>query len=149
MRSDVPDDVYHRNMLLNMAVRFLEKQYGEGVVEALAKWKDDRTRERWREIAESSGRSDPEYLFMLFSDAVHDYEVIRKDREALEVIVTGCAHAEAFKEFNATDVGMKMICMGDHAVVEGFNPGIRFTRTKTIMTGDDCCNFSFELVERI
>jgi predicted ArsR family transcriptional regulator len=144
----MPDEIYNRDMLLIMAVRFLEKQYGEGVVEALAEWKDDRTRERWEEIAEATGRSDPEYLFRLFSDAVHEYEVIRKDREALEVRVTRCAHAEAFRGFNAADVGLKMICMGDHAVVEGFNPGIRFTRTKTIMAGDDCCNFSFELAER-
>lgn len=74
--------------------------------------------------------------------------MIRKDREALEVRVTRCAHAEAFKGFNAADVGLRMICMGDHAVVEGFNPGIRFTRTKTIMAGDDFCNFSFELAEK-
>jgi hypothetical protein len=43
------------------------------------------------------------------------------------------------------DVGMKMICMGDYAVVEGFNPEIRFTRPKTLMAGDDCCHFIFEL----
>ena len=143
----MPDEIYNRDMLLVMAVRFLEKQYGEGVVGALAEWKDGRTQERWREIAETTGRSDPEYLFRLFSDAVHEYEVLRKDREALEVRVTRCAHAEAFRGFNATDVGLRMICMGDHAVVEGFNPRIRFTRTKTMMAGDDCCNFSFELVE--
>ena len=140
----MPDDIYNHDMLLVMAVRFLEKQYGEGVVEALAEWKDGRARERWRGIAEATGRSDPEYLFRLFSDAVHDHEVLRKDGEALEVRVTRCAHAEAFKEFNAADVGMRMICMGDHAVVEGFNPGMRFTRPKTIMAGDDCCHFVFE-----
>ncbi len=140
----MPDDIYNRDMLLVMSIRFLEKQYGEGVVEALAEWKDGRARERWREIAGTTGRSDPEYLFRLFSDEVHDYEVLRKDREALEVRVTRCAHAEAFKEFNATDVGMRMICMGDHAVVEGFNPRMRFKRPKTIMAGDDCCHFVFE-----
>lgn len=31
VKSDVPDEIYNRDMLLIMAVRFLEKQYGEGV----------------------------------------------------------------------------------------------------------------------
>jgi hypothetical protein len=39
-----------------------------------------------------------------------------------------------------------MICMGDYAVVEGFNPKISFKRPKTLMAGDDMCHFIFELV---
>lgn len=139
------NDIYYRNMLLVMTARFLEREYGEGVLEALAEFKHNRTRDRWREIAETSKRSDPEYLFRLFSDEVHEYEVIRKDRRVLEVKVTKCAHAENFKRFNATDVGMRMICMGDYAVVEGFNPRMKFTRHKTLMAGDDCCHFLFKL----
>ena len=138
------DEVYNRDLLLVVASRFLMKEYGEGVLDAIVDWKNERTRERWAVIAESTGRSDPEYLFRLFSDSVHDYEVIRKGPEALEVRVTKCAHAEAFRSLNATDVGMKMICMGDRAVTEGFNPRIRFSRPKTIMAGDDCCHFVCE-----
>jgi len=132
-------------MMLIMAVRFFETEYGPGALEALAKWKDDRNRELWKEIAETTGRSDPEYLFRLFNDRVHDFEVVRKDPKALEVKVTRCIHEETFKRFNATDVGMRMICMGDYAVVEGFNPRIRFRRPKTLMAGDNCCHFIFEL----
>ena len=43
------------------------------------------------------------------------------------------------------DVGLKMICMGDFPVVEGYNPEIRLRREKTLMKGDDCCHFIFEL----
>lgn len=139
------NEIYYRNMFLIMTARFLEREYGEGALEALAEYKHNMTRKRWREIAETSERSDPEYLFRLFSDEVHEYEVIRKDRKALEVKVTRCAHAETFKKFNAADVGVRMICMGDYAVVEGFNPRIRFTRPSTLMEGDDCCHFVFEL----
>jgi len=139
------DEIFNRGLLLIMASRFLMNEYGEGVLDVIADWKNDRTREQWMEIAEATGRSDPEYLFRLFSDAVHEYQVIRKAPEALEVKVTRCAHADVFKSLNATDIGMKMICMGDHAVAEGFNPMIRFTRPKTIMAGDDCCHFVFEL----
>jgi predicted ArsR family transcriptional regulator len=137
--------IFNRDMLLVTSTRFLQEEYGEGALDALAEYKDARNREKWREIAEETGRSDPEYLFRLFTDRVHEYEVVRKSPEALEVIVTRCVHVENFQRFNAEDVGMKMICMGDHAVVEGFNPEIRFTRPKTLMDGDECCHFIFEL----
>jgi predicted ArsR family transcriptional regulator len=138
-------DIFNRDMLLITTARFLEEEYGAGAVEALAEYKNVRNKERWRDIAEETGRSDPEYLFRLFTDRVHEYDVVRKSREALEVIVTRCAHADVFQRFNAADVGMKMICMGDYAVVEGFNPEIRFKRPKTLMAGDECCHFIFEL----
>jgi hypothetical protein len=138
-------DIYNRDLLLITTARFIENLYGEGALEALVRWKDKRNKGRWREVAQETGRSDPEYLFRLFTDRVHKYKVMRKNNEALEVIVTECVHAKTFKEFNATDIGMKMICMGDYAVVEGFNPNIRFRRPKTLMAGDDCCHFIFEL----
>jgi predicted ArsR family transcriptional regulator len=138
--------VFNRSLLLTTAIRFLEKEYGEEVLELLSDWKAERTRERWRSIAEETGRDDPEYLFRLFSDEVHDYKVIRTSRNALEVKVHRCAHADAFRELDSTDVGMMMmICMGDYAVVEGFNPKISFKRPKTLMAGDDMCHFIFEL----
>jgi hypothetical protein len=139
------DEIYNRSLLLVTASRFLMKEYGDGILDAITDYKNDRTRMRWAEIAQATGRSDPEYLFRLFTDKVHEYQVIRKTPEALEVKVTRCAHADAFKTLNATDIGYKMICMGDHAVAEGFNPKIRFTRPKTIMAGDDICHFVFEL----
>lgn len=139
------DEIFNRDLLLVTTARFLQREYGDGALEALIEWKDERSRERWKEIADETGRSDPEYLFRLFTDRVHEFEVVRRSPEALEVRVTRCAHEENFMGLNATDVGMKMICMGDFAVVEGFNPGIRFERPKTLMAGDDCCHFIFEL----
>jgi len=138
-------EVFNRDLLIITTARFIEKEYGEGALEALAKWKNDRNRERWRSIAEETGRSDPEYLFRLFTDQVHEYEVVRKNRNALEVIVTRCIHADIFHRFDAADVGMTMICMGDYPAVEGFNPDIKFSRPKTLMNGDECCHFIFEL----
>ena len=138
-------EVSDRNMCIISAARILREEYGEGALDAIVHWKEDKTRERWREIAEETGRNDPEYLFRLFTDRVHEFEVIRKNRKALEVIVTRCTHAESYQGLDAADVGLKMICMGDYAVVEGFNPEIKFTRQKTLMDGDECCHFIFEL----
>ena len=139
------NDIFNRDMYLIMVSRFLEKEYGSEVLDVLAEYKNSRNKNRWREIAKESERQDPEYLFRLFTDRVHEFEVIRKNSEALEVLVKRCVHADNFRSFNATDIGMKMICLGDFAVVEGFNPKIKFRRPKTIMAGDECCHFIFEL----
>ena len=136
-----------RDTLLALMGHLLESLYGEEALDVLAKWRDEKTREGWRKTAESTGRSDPEYFFSLFNKEVHDFEVIRKDRKALEVKVTRCIHADTFKKFNAAHIGQKFICDGDIAATEGFNPKIKFTRAKLLMAGDDCCHFIWELQE--
>jgi len=136
-----------RDTMLAFMGHILESQYGEEALDVLMKWQNEKTKEKWREITKSAGRSDPEYLFSLFNKDAHDFEVIRKDRQALEVKVTRCVHAEIFKKLNATHIGQKLICSGDTAVTEGFNPKIKFTRPKLLMAGDDCCHFIWELQE--
>jgi len=59
----------------------------------------------------------------------------------LEVKVFRCLHTETLKKLNATRIGLKLICIGDEAATEGFNPEIKFTRPKILMAGDDCCHF--------
>jgi predicted ArsR family transcriptional regulator len=135
-------------MLMAMTARFIEKEYGEGALNALIDWKNNNNRRKWREISEETGRNDPEYLIRLYNESVHDYSILRKDSEVLEVVVKSCAHAENFIKFNAQDVGYKMICMSDFPVVEGYNPEMRLRREKTLMKGDDCCHFIFELKKR-
>lgn len=70
--------IFNRSLLLTTSIRFLEREYGEGILEILSEWKAEKTKERWRSISEETGRYDPEYLFRLFNDEVHDYEVVRK-----------------------------------------------------------------------
>ena len=40
---------------------------------------------------------------------------------------------------------LAIICCSDYAYCRGFNPKIKLTRTKTLMQGDDCCDFRWEL----
>ena len=127
--------------------RTLVKHYGEEAIDLLVDWKERKARERWAEIAQEQARTDPEYLFRLFSEDAHEFEVIHKERNLLEVKVTKCVHAEVFKQYNATDLGYKLICRGDEAVVKGFNPRIKFTRPEVLMRGDSCCHFRFELTD--
>jgi hypothetical protein len=138
-------EINSRGMLLAFMGHVLLENYGIEALDLLERWIHERTRERWKEIAVSTGRNDPEYLLRLFSNEVHDFEVIRKDKKILEVKVKKCIWADVFRKLNAADIGRKLICSGDEAVTEGFNPNIRFRRPKLLMIGDDSCHFIWEL----
>ena len=124
--------------------RTMERLYGSESVDLLVKYKNERTRKEWEKKAKEFGQHDSGYLMCLFNKEAHDFEVIRNEPNCLEVKVTKCVHAEVFKGFNAADIGEKLICSGDHAVVAGYNPKMKLKRPFTLMTGK-CCHFIFEL----
>jgi hypothetical protein len=58
--------------------------------------------------------------------------------------VTRCRYAEMYKELGIPELGVLLSCGRDSALIQGFNPKIKFTRTKTIMEGADICDFRYE-----
>jgi len=60
-------------------------------------------------------------------------------------ITKHCLWADIFKELGAADLGKIMLCDTDYLTAEVFHPHIRLERTKTIMDGDDCCNFVYRI----
>ncbi len=60
--------------------------------------------------------------------------------------VTRCRYAEMYKELGVQDYGALLSCGRDAALIVGFNPKIKFTRTQTIMTGAPYCDFRYELI---
>ena len=124
--------------------RTMERLYGPDAVDDFVASRLRKTEKVWRERAAECGRGDPGYLLCLFSPDAHEYEVIRNDDECLEVNVTKCVHAELFRSYGAADLGAKLICGGDHAVVAGYNPDLKLERPTTCMTGD-CCHFVFRM----
>lgn len=119
------------------------KYFGEDGLDKLLEYQREKTEKQWRQKAQESGRQDPGYLLQLFNDKVHDYEIIRNDEKCLEVKVYSCKHAEVFKDHDAEEMGKKLICAGDYAVVAGYNPDMELKRPETAMI-DDCCHFIFE-----
>jgi hypothetical protein len=59
--------------------------------------------------------------------------------------VRGCLFSEIIKELGAEELGA-LFCEQDQALAEAYNPRIRFTRFKTALTGDDCCETLTELI---
>ena len=67
------------------------------------------------------------------------------DDEVFAFDVTRCRYAEMYRSLGLTDLGATLSCNRDGSLIEGFNPNVRFTRTQTIMSGADNCDFHFEL----
>jgi hypothetical protein len=69
--------------------------------------------------------------------------VLRKDSEALEFDVTRCQYAEMYRRLGLEALGPILSCGRDGAMIEGFNPGVEFRRTQTLMEGASHCDFRY------
>jgi fumarate reductase iron-sulfur subunit len=59
--------------------------------------------------------------------------------------VTRWRYAEMYHKHGLQEFGFLLSCGRDFAMMEGFNPKIRFIRTQTIMEGAPFCDFRFVL----
>jgi hypothetical protein len=74
-----------------------------------------------------------------------EFECVEDTPEKLSYRVRRCYLAEAVKKHDLPEVGFAFYCAWDEGFCEGLNPKIRFTRTKTLMQGGDCCDHTYEL----
>ncbi|MGY4629367.1 L-2-amino-thiazoline-4-carboxylic acid hydrolase [Bradyrhizobium sp. USDA 4486] len=76
-------------------------------------------------------------------DDALSYEVIEQTPDAFAFDVTRCAYAEFYKALGEPELGFLLVCTADFATAEGFGPGVKLTRTQTIMQGASHCNFRY------
>ncbi len=74
-----------------------------------------------------------------------ELEPIETSDRALAFNVTRCRYAELYRAMGIAELGRYLSCGRDAALVEGFNPAIRLTRTQTIMEGAPYCDFRYRL----
>ena len=72
-----------------------------------------------------------------------ELDVTRDDGEAFEFNVVRCRYAEMYRRLGLADLGPVLSCNRDGAMIEGFNPGIAFSRTQTLMEGAAYCDFRY------
>jgi predicted hydrocarbon binding protein len=77
----------------------------------------------------------------------HDMEVVKQDEKEFAMNITRCKYVDMYKETGMPELGFLLSCNRDYALAEGFNPRMKLTRTKTIMEGDDVCDFCFKIEE--
>jgi len=67
--------------------------------------------------------------------------IVEDTDRAIEQKVTECLWAKTYREAGAADLGYFLCCYEDFPSATAFNPKLKLIRTKTLMQGDDCCNF--------
>jgi hypothetical protein len=72
-----------------------------------------------------------------------EVEIIAASEERLDFNVNRCRYAEFYKELGLADLGYLIHCNRDHAMIDGFNPDLKLTRTRTVMEGAPHCDFRF------
>jgi len=72
-------------------------------------------------------------------------QILEQGPKKVSFNVTRCRYAEMYRELGIPDLGFLLSCNRDGALIEGFNPKIKFTRTQTIMAGAPFCDFRYEM----
>jgi predicted ArsR family transcriptional regulator len=127
-------------------LRTMRNLYGEKVINVASVAYLSTMRQRWKRIGEESEKADIDGLYSKLwenSKSLFSYEVLHKDKDSLDLNVNSCFWAEEFRKLNAADLGFELCCMADFYIVEGFNPTIKYIRTKTIMKGDRYCDHHY------
>ncbi len=76
-----------------------------------------------------------------------EMEILEMNGTCLRFNVTRCRYAQMYKALGAQDLGGVFSCNRDGALIQGFNPHARMTRTRTIMAGDGVCDFEYQFPE--
>jgi predicted ArsR family transcriptional regulator len=72
-----------------------------------------------------------------------DVEVVSESDDHLDFNVTRCQYAAFYKDLGLADLGGRVHCNRDHAMLAGFNDELELSRSQTIMAGAACCDFRF------
>ena len=74
-----------------------------------------------------------------------DVEIVSAADDHLNFNVMRCRYAEFYKSLGLADLGYLIHCNRDYAMIDGFNPETKLTRTQTVMQGASHCDFRYNL----
>ncbi|MEZ5287312.1 MAG: L-2-amino-thiazoline-4-carboxylic acid hydrolase [Vicinamibacterales bacterium] len=104
-------------------------------------------REQGRALAEASGDDSLEAFAGTLEPWTREQaltlEVHAQTPARLDFDVTRCRYAEMYRALGIPELGAVLSCNRDAALIDGFNPSVRFTRSQTIMQGAPCCDFRY------
>ena len=70
-------------------------------------------------------------------------KMIKETEKELFFDISYCGYVDIYEKLGVKKLGCILSCTRDFYFLEGFNPKITLKRTKTIMEGDDYCNFRY------
>jgi predicted ArsR family transcriptional regulator len=72
-----------------------------------------------------------------------EVEIVGESDDHLDFNVTRCQYAEFYQELGLADIGYRIHCSRDFAMIAGFNGELELSRQQTIMQGAARCDFRF------
>jgi len=106
-------------------------------------------RQQGMQFARSVDKNDMEHFAEIQEtwkkDNAIQTEVLELTNKKFSFNVFRCRYAEMYLHLGVPELGKILSCERDYALIEGYNPKIRLTRTQTIMEGADLCDFCFEM----
>lgn len=102
------------------------------------------------QLANSVEKNDLEHFAILQEtwkkDNALQSEVLELTSKKFYFNVFSCRYVEMYYRLGIPELGKMLSCDRDFALIEGYNPHIKLTRTQTIMEGADICDFRFDVV---
>ncbi len=129
-----------------MLFKALVEEFGPRILEVAKQHLIDTTRAQYEQMA--LPQRDLDAVMKLLWDNIGDdvgFTVEAQTPGHLKMRVTRCMWADEMRKLNAAEVGYVFSCCWDEGFCAGLNPAIKFTRTKTLMQGDDCCDHTYDL----
>jgi L-2-amino-thiazoline-4-carboxylic acid hydrolase-like protein len=77
-----------------------------------------------------------------------EFEILRHDKEALDLDVTRCRFAEFFRALGEPDLGALLICEADFDIASVGEGEVSLDRAQTIMRGAPSCTFRYKFAPR-
>ncbi|MFQ5980336.1 MAG: L-2-amino-thiazoline-4-carboxylic acid hydrolase [Candidatus Heimdallarchaeota archaeon] len=125
-----------------------EENYGPQCNDLAMELVGHNTRNAWANIAEEEQNNTIEGLIGLlwenFRQAGGEFTLEIKE-DGTQIYCTKCPIADNYKEIGKPEYGLIFHCSTDLFICQGFNPAIKFQRSKTLMEGDDCCDHFYSM----
>jgi hypothetical protein len=77
-----------------------------------------------------------------------EFEILRHDKEALDIDVTRCRFAEFFRALGEPELGALLICATDVDVAAAGEGAVSLDRAETLMQGAPRCAFRYKFSPR-
>ena len=77
-----------------------------------------------------------------------EFEILRHDKEVLEIDVTRCRFAEFFRALGEPELGSLLICETDFDIAPAGEGEVSLDRAQTIMGGAPSCTFRYKFAPR-
>ena len=77
-----------------------------------------------------------------------EFEILRRDNEALDIDVTRCRFAEFFRALGEPELGALLVCETDFDIASAGKDEVTLDRAQTIMRGAPSCTFRYKFAPR-